>query len=94
VAPQLPLGWGAGVDRYPAFSRQVAAGGASDMFMLIDRQCAVGDHLSALDQWETKYRVEEVGRWVLVWDIRTADGTEPAARETLQRAVAARTTCA
>jgi Dolichyl-phosphate-mannose-protein mannosyltransferase len=95
VAPQLPLGWGPGVDRYPAYSRQVeAAGELSDVFLLIDRQCAVGDHVSALDQSAATYRADEVARWVLVWHIRAADGTEASAREALRSAVAARATCA
>jgi hypothetical protein len=95
VAPRLPLGWGPGVDRYPAYSRAVeAAGNPAEVFLLIDRQCAVGDHLRALDQSGATYRAEDVAHWVLVWDIRAADGTEASAREALQSAVAARATCA
>ena len=52
-----------GVDRYPAFTRQVQSqADAADLFALIDATCALDGSVGPL---------EDVARWRLVWTVRT-----------------------
>ena len=76
VAPSLPLDWGAGVDRYPSYTRQVeAVADPARVFLLLDRRCPVDGYLGVLDRAHASYRADDVGRWRLVWDIHAEPST-------------------
>ena len=94
VAPALPFVWGVPTDRYPAYTRQVdAVADPSHLFVLVDRRCASAAYLQALDGAGATYRVDDVARWLLIWDIHPPAGAERAALVSLRQAIAARQTC-
>jgi hypothetical protein len=92
VAPALPLDFGPGTDRYPAYSRQVAISPTSQVFLLIDEHCAVDGYLSALEQAGATYRYEEVGRWFLISHIEMEGGLDGFGSGPLESALRVRTT--
>jgi hypothetical protein len=94
VAPTLPLDWGPGADRYPAYTRLVdAATQPTQLFVLVDRRCVADGYLSALDLVGATYRVDAVARWLLIWDIAAPVGAESATLDSLRHAVSSQQRC-
>jgi 4-amino-4-deoxy-L-arabinose transferase-like glycosyltransferase len=91
VAPSLPLTWGPSADRYPAYAQQVNA--APSPFLLVDRACASEPFTQTLEPASATYRIEQVGRWILIWDIRPPPGAESATHAALRRAIADQRVC-
>jgi len=94
VAPALPLQWGSGVDRYPAYTRQIAdVDRADQLFVLVDRACDTSGYRAALEAAVASYRVDDVARWSLLWDIQAPPGGDAEVLLTLRTAIAARQSC-
>jgi hypothetical protein len=94
IAPSLPLPWGKGVDRHPAYTRAVdAVDNPADLFLLVDTDCTLGVYLASLDATGATYQLERVARWWLVWNIQSVADSEGATRAALQQAVETATPC-
>jgi hypothetical protein len=91
VAPSLPLAWGPSADRYPAYTQQVNA--ARQPFLLVDRACAWAPYIQTLEAASATYRIDEVRRWILIWDIRPTRDAESATHAALQRVIADQRVC-
>ena len=65
----------------------------SRLFVLVDRGCASAPYLHALDAAGATYRLDEVARWLLVWDIHTPPGAETTTLASLRQAIASERTC-
>jgi len=94
VAPSLPLTWGPGADRYPEYTRQVnAMVTAEDLFLLIADSCAFANAITVLQAEGATFEVDPVGRWSLIWHVRTIGLSEAAAHAAVDRAAKAAEPC-
>jgi hypothetical protein len=94
VAPSLPLTWGPGADRYPEYTRRVnAVGRAEDLFLLLPDNCALANASAVLQAAGATYEMDPVGRWSLIWRVRTTDPSEPAAHAVVDHAARAAQPC-
>jgi hypothetical protein len=77
VAPALPTVWGGRFDRYPAYAARVdAVDDPRQLFVLVDRRCVPTPYVEPLAAAGASYRLETVGGWYLVWDVRPLPSTE------------------
>jgi dolichyl-phosphate-mannose-protein mannosyltransferase len=94
VAPSLPLTWGPSADRYPEYTRQVnAVAMAEDLFLLVADSCAVANATTVLQAEGATFEVDPVGRWSLIWHVRTPGLSEAAAHAAVDRAAKAAVPC-
>ena len=77
VAPDLPFFWRARTDRYPVYTDRVdAVTEPSALFALVDQRCSLAPYVAPLDAAGVTFRVEDVARWRLIWDLHAPPGTE------------------
>ena len=77
VAPSVPFLWRARTDRYPPYTQQVdSVLDPTRLFVLVDRRCSAAPHVKPLDDAGAAYKTDDVGRWLLVWDIQPPSGSE------------------
>jgi hypothetical protein len=94
VAPMLPFFWRARTDRYPAFTRQVdSVADAGRLFALVDERCAIEPYLQPLTSAGAHFRVDEVARWRLVWDLKLPAGAEARTLAGWRAAIETQPTC-
>jgi hypothetical protein len=79
VAPSVAFLWRARTDRYPPYTQQVdSVLDPARLFVLVDRRCSAVPYVKPLDDAGAAYQVDDVGRWLLVWDIQPPTGSEHA----------------
>ena len=94
IAPSLPLAWGKGVDRFPTYTSRVSAvEQLTQIFLLVDAHCRLGDYLDVLHATGATYQIEPVARWWLVWNIQSGVTGEGETRKALQQAIGTATLC-
>jgi Flp pilus assembly protein TadB len=83
-----------GVDRHLDYTCQIAkVERAGQLFVLVDRTCATSVFRAALEAAAASYRVDDVARWSLIWDIQAPTGGDAEALLALRTAIAARQSC-
>jgi hypothetical protein len=94
VAPALPFAFSGRVDRYPAYTARVnAVAVPAELFLLVDQRCTARPYLQALEAAGATYRIDSVARWLLIWDIQAASGSESATLANLRATIASHETC-